>query len=223
MGVGNEVTARSWEAAFDGPTHWFDNFPCGDRHAAPEAKDFEAARRSFLFFASRAQVKKGLDLTLEVFARNASLELFVCSDFKGERDFEAAYRKELYETSNIHALGWTDVQGEAFADVARRCGYVIHPSCSEGQAGAVVQCMASGLVPVITPETGLDLEDYGVLLGDDSLDAIERVVLEAAERPAAELRERSLAARDAVATRYTEDAFVRRFREIVTAVVAQRA
>jgi glycosyltransferase involved in cell wall biosynthesis len=217
VGNGNRTTAESWEETFSGPTYWFDAFPPGDRHEAPSGKDREAARRSFLFFASRNQMRKGLDLALEGFAQTPELELHVCSNVEREEDFARAYARDL-AAPNVTVHGWTDVQGDHFAELVRRCGWVLHPSCSEGQAGAVVQCMASGLVPVLTPETGLDVDGFGSLLHEETPEALAELVRACAETDAGELGDRAAAAYDVAHTRHTEDAFAERFRGVVGAL-----
>ena len=76
---------------------------------------------SFLFIASHGQVHKGLDLVLESFASRPYLELFVCSMFGEEEDFCALYKRELYETPNIHPIGFVDIRGQLFRYIADRC------------------------------------------------------------------------------------------------------
>ncbi len=128
---------------FGGPIYPFNNYSF--RETSPvDWKNYSHARYNFLFFASRSQMQKGLDLLLEVFAKLPHLHLFVCSKFGGEPDFCACYRKELFETLNVHPVGWIPVNGPEYQQLVERCGFVIHPTCSEGQAGSVVQCMHSG-------------------------------------------------------------------------------
>ena len=57
--------------------------------------------------------------------------------------------------------------------------------------------MHAGLVPVITRETGIDEEDFGVLFGGDELEDVERTVLGAVDREPEWVRERAAGARRA--------------------------
>ena len=77
----------------------------------PEGKDFEACRRHFLWFGSHGFVHKGLDLVLDAFAEMPDYHLTVCGPIREEieKDFEKAFYKELYQTSNIRTLGWVDI------------------------------------------------------------------------------------------------------------------
>lgn len=98
----------------------------------PENKDFEACRSNFLWFGSGGFVHKGLDLVLEAFAQIPEHHLYVCGPLLKEKDFVKAYYKELYQTPNIHAVGWVDVDGPAFREIANKCLGLVYVSCSEG-------------------------------------------------------------------------------------------
>ena len=219
VSIGNEFIMSTWKEVFDGPTYSFNN--CGFRGTGfPfDSKDFEMARKNFLFFASGSQVQKGLDLLLEIFPKHQSLHLYVCSPFKNERDFCACYRKELFETTNIHPVGWVRVNSPEFYDLARTCAYVIHPTCSEGQPGSVVQCMYAGLIPLVTKEAGIDTEDFGVPFSGDSLEEIERVIIEVSELKENWHREHSVRTRRIAEVKYSENALVEKWRGILTEIL----
>jgi len=155
---------------------------------------------------------------LEIFPRHPDLTLHICSPFRIETDFCTAYKAELFETGNVRPVGWTQVNGNSFCELVRTCATVILPSCSEGQAGSVVQCMYAGLMPIVTLETGIDTEDFGITIERDSLAEIERVIVEVSQRAASWHRERSIRTRQVSETKYHEDAFINRWREILTAV-----
>ena len=142
----------------------------------PEGKDFEACRRHFLWLGSHGFVHKGLDLVLEAFAAMPEYHLTVCGPTKGEvekefekvlyveKDFEKTFYKELYQTSNIRTVGWVDVASPEFMQIANDCIGLINPSCSEGEGGAVVGCMHAGLIPIVSYESGVDIDAFGFLL-----------------------------------------------------------
>jgi glycosyltransferase involved in cell wall biosynthesis len=222
VGVGNHFNMDTWRSMFDGPLHGFNNFALRRGVFALDGKDFDSARRHFLFFASRSQMQKGLDLLLEIFPRHPDLHLYVCSQFADEDDFCACYRKELFETPNVHPIGWLGVDQPAFRQLVHTCAFVIHPSCSEGQPGSVVHCMHSGLIPLVTREAGIDTGDFGVTFADDSLDEIEQVILDVSRQPTEWLRQRSEATRRIASEQYSEDAFARRWRSIVSEILTRR-
>jgi len=180
----------------------------------PEDKDFERARRHFVWFGSDGFVHKGLDLVLEAFARMPDLHLTVCGPLEREPEFVAAFRKELYETPNIETLGWVDPGGQRFGEVVKRSVAIVYPSASEGQSGAVVTCMHAGLIPIVSYETGVDVGDFGYVLPDCSIESIREGVQRLAAMPAEELRERAMATWRHARAFHTSEAFARRYRQI---------
>jgi glycosyltransferase involved in cell wall biosynthesis len=220
--LGNEVTAGSWREVGARSVVAFNNHGFPDTEFVSPGKDFGTARRHFLYYAGQSQVQKGLDLLLEVFPRRPDLHLYVCSAFESEPDFCEAYRKELYETPNVHPVGWVQVNGPQFLELTRRCASIVHPSCSDGQASAVVQCMHAGLIPLVTRETGIDSEDVAVTLADDSLAEIEGALVDVARRPVAWHEEQSGRTRQVAEARYSEEAFRRRWRALLEELLAAR-
>ena len=217
IGIGTPETTGTWRHASTAPIHHFDTAVV--ESPPVHGKDFERARRHFLFFASRTQVLKGLDLLLEIFPRHPELHLHVCSYFQYEREFCACYRRELLETPNIHAVGWITLNGPEFRRVVSECAWIVHPSAVEGQASSVVQCLASGLIPIVTRETGVATDEVGLTFASDSLEDIERTILEAARCPIAEVASASGRARHLAETRFSQTAFMTRWRAILEDVL----
>jgi hypothetical protein len=136
--------------------------------------------RNFIFLASGGQVHKGLDLLLEVFSLHPELHLYVCSSFKGERDFCKLYKKELFETQNIHPVGFLDITGKRFREIAASCAWMLLPSCAEALAGSVAVAMSVGLTPVVSHASGYP-SDQVVLMSDCKIETIEKLVLNLSE------------------------------------------
>jgi glycosyltransferase involved in cell wall biosynthesis len=222
IGFGNEFIMNTWKEVFNGPTYAFNNYGFDGTEFPLDSKDFATARHNFLFFASHSQVQKGLDLLLEIFPRHPELHLYVCSDFEKEKDFCACYHKELYKTPNIHAMGWVTVNSSVYYELVRKCAYVVHPTCSEGQPGSVVQCMYSGLIPIVTREAGIDTEDFGITFLDDSLEEIERLIIEISQLPESWHRTLSTRTRRISEEKYSESAFMNRWRNFLTAIIDKR-
>lgn len=221
VGLGNDLIMSTWKEVFEGPIYGFNNYGYKETRFTIESKDFARARRNFLFFAGGSQILKGLDLLLEIFPRHPDLHLYVCSPFKNETDFCSCYHKTLYETPNVHPIGWIRVNSDKFYELVQRCAYVIHPSCSDASPGSVVQCMYSGLVPLVTRETGIDTEDFGLTFIDDSLEEIERVVLEVSQLPEDWHRTHSIRTRKTAEEKYSEDAFMRRWRTVLEELLSR--
>ncbi len=221
IGLGNQHTAGSWAQATDAVIYFLNNYGFASTRAEIESKKYESARKGFVFFASGPQLNKGLDLLLEVFPKHPALQLYVCSGFRIERDFCSCYRKELFETPNIHPIGWVQVNSDEFYSVMTKSAFIIHPTCSEGQPGSVVQCMSAGLIPLVTKECGIDTEDFGVTIGGSGLDEIEAIIQEMSEKSAEMLKSISKRVVAVCAMRFDEQHFVERWREIVHAIEMQ--
>jgi len=138
-----------------------------------ENKEFDKIRKNFLWFGSSGMVHKGLDLVLDTFCELPEYHLTVCGPVKQEPDFERAYHKELYNTPNIRTLGLINVTSNQFLNVVTQNVALIYPSCSEGQSGSVITCLHAGLIPIISYESGVDIDDFGILLKKCSIDEIK--------------------------------------------------
>jgi glycosyltransferase involved in cell wall biosynthesis len=158
----------------------------------PDDKDWDACRKRYVWFGNHGFLLKGLDLVLEAFERMPDYHLTVCGPLNREQEFCDAYRTQLFETPNIAAVGFVDVASPQFLELTSRCVGLIYPSASEGQSGGVVMCMQTGLIPVVSNESGVDVEAFGVVLDECSIDGIQRAIRHLSSLPARELEERSL-------------------------------
>lgn len=134
----------------------------------------QGSRDNWLFFNGGGNVHKGLDLVLEAFAGLPDQNLYVRQNLQPE--FEAAYRKELYGTPNIHVLRYLQRPDKDFYDLMNTCQFVITPSCAEGQPGSVLECMAHGLIPVLSKECNIDTDYIGETLKENTVQEIRNVV-----------------------------------------------
>jgi glycosyltransferase involved in cell wall biosynthesis len=173
----------------------------------PGGKSFDDTRRRFLFFSSHGLVHKGLDLVLEAFARMPDLQLTICGPLDEERAFVDAYRKELYGTANIKAIGWIDVTSQRFVEIANTCVAVVLPSCSEAGAASTIEAMHAGLVPIVTLESSVDLGDFGVLLKRATVEDVVCEVSRVATMAPSEVRQRARAAWEYARSNHTRERF----------------
>jgi glycosyltransferase involved in cell wall biosynthesis len=142
----------------------------------PDKKDFEACRNNFIWMGSSGVVNKGLDLVLEAFTELPDCRLSVFGPIDEEKEFEKAYNYELYQSTNIKTIGWVDVNSDLFLDITRNSIALIYPSCSEGQAGAVATCMQTGVIPIVSYESGIDVDDFGILLEKCTIAEIKEAI-----------------------------------------------
>ncbi|MFQ4145139.1 glycosyltransferase [Chlorogloeopsis sp. ULAP02] len=143
----------------------------------PENKNFDACRKHFVWFSSGGLVHKGLDLLLDVFSQMSDYHLTICGPVDKEEDFVQAFYKELYQTPNIHTVGWIDITSHRFREITNSCIGLVYPSCSEGQSGAVVTCLHAGLIPILSYESGVDVHNFGVILQECSITEIKEAII----------------------------------------------
>ncbi|HUF73004.1 MAG TPA: glycosyltransferase [Gammaproteobacteria bacterium] len=185
-------------------------------------KDIEAARHRYLWFGSSGFVHKGLDLVLEAFAGMPDKRLVVCGPFDDEPRFLDAYRKELFETSNIEATGWVDVSGQKFRNIAQSCIGLIYPSCSEGGGGSAITCMHAGMVPLLSRETSVDVGDSGLILTSSDIGEIRARVRALSEEPEERLAARVQASIGIARESHTREIFAAAFARFVDDHLLQR-
>lgn len=217
--LGNGNTYGSY--AFAGKRLYQIPNPSGLRFGPPSGKDFEACRRRFLWLGSAGLVHKGLDVTLEAFARMPDVHLTVCGPVADDPDFERTYRRELYETPNITTQGWTDVTSDTFREIAAQCVGVVNPSAAEACCGSVVNAMQAGLIPIASEQTGIDLgPGTGVVLDEISVPAIERSVRWLSSQTPDVLRSMARTVWQEAQSTYTPEGYRAAFAASIEAIVA---
>lgn len=185
----------------------------------PEDKDFESCRKNFLWFGSGGLVHKGLDLLLEIFVGMPEYHLTICGPIEKEEGFINAYSKELYQTPNIHTIGWVNVESSGFIGITKNCIGLIYPSCSEGQCGAVVTCLQAGLIPIVSSESGVDMGDFGVILKDCSTDEIKNTIQNVSNLPPEELKQMARKAWEFARANHTRERFAEEFKNAILSIM----
>jgi hypothetical protein len=216
---GNENTGESWRKFTDRPLYMFDNYAYKLQTESHVIKNYDEARKHFLYFASGTQILKGLDLLLEIFPRYPELHLYVCGSYENEHEFCHYYRQELLHTPNVHPCGWIGIGSAEYHQITSLCAFTILPSCTEGAAGSVVQTMLAALAPVVTKECGIDIDDFGATFKNGTLVDIEQSILELSGLSSEEVQRRCELSRIAAEERYSEKAFLARWREMIQLVM----
>ncbi len=186
--VGNEFSMDTYRE-FGKPI--FRLFPSSSPNLHLSMDEFnKRSSKEFLYFGGNGNVVKGLDLLLETFSELPQLQLHVCAS--DEKDFNHEYREIIANCKNIHLHGFTEVCGPLFWELTSQCGYAILPSCSEGTATSVTTVMRRGLIPVVTYESGIDIDDFGFLLRDLSIDSLQREIKNISDLPKNEFLSRQV-------------------------------
>lgn len=137
-----------------------------------QEKNLNRCKTRFVWLGGSGAVLKGLDLVLEAFVKMPELHLTVCGPYARESDFFRAYQKELNETNNITSLGWVDTGTRQFEEILETSIGFVYPSASDTNPGAVAVCMHGGLIPIITPQCGVDVSGMGIILEECSIESI---------------------------------------------------
>ncbi len=143
------------------------------------AENYVPVGREFLWFFGSGAVHKGLDLVLEVFAKNKDLTLNIVGGIDKERDFCKGFENELTMLPNIKYHGFLPPSSQKFSDIVRKIFCFIAPSCSEGISPSVASCLQLGLFPIISKFTGVDLPcGCGIYLNELSVNELEKTILD---------------------------------------------
>ena len=181
--------------------------------------DIVRNKHNFIFFASRAQVHKGLDLLLDIFGRDGfPYNLYICSSFMLEKDFCKEYHQELYNRPNIFPIGYININSDKFRELTEKCAYNLMPSCAEGCAGSVLTMMSAGVIPIASDVCGFE-DDEVIMLPDCRIETLERYIMEYAQKPDAWIRERSEYEINIVRTRYSKDSFTKSVHDAMTSLL----
>ena len=130
-------------------------------------------RTNFLWFGSSGLIHKGLDLCLIFFSEHPELTLHICGP--KEEDFFRVFEC-YFRLPNIIFHGFVSVDSSVFLEISTKCVFAILPSCSEGQATALLTAMGTGLIPVATRSTGIDVTKYGYLIEALTVESIAATV-----------------------------------------------
>lgn len=187
-----------------------------------ESKDYSASRKHFLWLGSSGLIHKGLDLVLEAFAQMPDFRLTVCGPIDQEKEFQSAYFKELYETPNIHTAGWIDINSDKFKAIANSCVGLIYPSCAEGQAGAVINCLQAGMLPIISKESGVDVGDYGFILQENSISEIRNIATRVSHLPEDTIKQMSYNAWKYARDNHSGEKYLQEYKKIIGNILATR-
>jgi hypothetical protein len=215
--LGNQFTVETYQYAqkpiFRIPISTCGFYPWDDN------KDFGACSRNFLWFGSAGAVHRGLDLLLETFSEMPDYHLYICGPIDKEMDFIRAYHREMYETENIHMLGWQDVNSPQFELICGKCIGLIYPTCAEGGGGAVINCMHAGLIPIVSYESSVDIGDFGVILKESSIAEIKSSVQMLSTLPAGDLKQRAKKSWEFARKHHTREKFSHEFKKAIKIIL----
>ena len=131
--------------------------------------------KRILFLSGSGLVHKGLDLVIEAIKKlnSPNIELHIMGPY--EQDFFDPLKNQIAELNVVHH-GFKDLRSSITKKIIENCDFLISPSCSEGQSTSVLAGMACGLVPIITEECGVNINENIFSLNSHSINEIAGVI-----------------------------------------------
>lgn len=137
-------------------------------------KDYNTTKHKFVWFGSSGAIHKGLDLLIDVFKMDLSMELYIY----GLNPKDEYLLNKI--TPNIHNCGKINVEDDEFIEqVVNRNSFVVLPSCSEAQSTGVITCMLHGLIPIVSEECQFPNFSFGIQLHGFSVEYLHNKLCEA--------------------------------------------
>jgi len=119
-------------------------------------------------------------------------------------------------------LGFVDVSSEKFKQIAQTCIALIFPSCTELSSGAVITSKHAGLIPIVSKESGVNVDGFGSILVECSISEIKQSILEITTTSAKDLEERSIKAWEHANKHHTKEGFKEDYRNALTFILNQK-
>jgi glycosyltransferase involved in cell wall biosynthesis len=143
----------------------------------PGFKKVTGAKNKFMWFAGYGSFHKGFDLVVEAFLKMPDMELHIFSHIESQPRLYHWFLQITRDAKNIRYHGWAAPDSALFKNYAQLCDAVVFASTSEGGAGAIIQCMQFGLIPIINVSTGIDLANNKFnITGNDPEEEITSII-----------------------------------------------
>jgi hypothetical protein len=182
-------------------------------------KNWELARRNFLYYGSTGNIQKGVDLLIEAFAQEPSCHLHLYAPL--EPEVLQAYRHELAAPNIHYARPWRFLTS-GFARLLEQCAFtILCGGFATGQSTALIGCLGYGLVPVLNREADIPFTDDGIRIGANDVASVREAIVRASRMPASWLDEARRKTLADFQKYFTPDAFRKSFQTAVERAVKQ--
>ena len=220
--LGNEEVTKTYSPFFKGKIF---NIPASFYKVTIydeiiSSKDFNTAKKHFLWFGSSGMIHKGLDLLLEIFSKREDIQLHICGPLEGEPEFKQTYYNELFKIGNIHYHGFVSLNTVLFKELMQKCAFVVFPSCSEGGGAAVLNvCGNGGVIPLLSKEASIDIDDFGFIFEKIDNESIQAVINQALQLPDQEIKERSIKCYEMISKKHSQINYASDLRKCLTRIL----
>lgn len=182
-------------------------------------KDFKSAKKNFLWFGGGGALHKGLDLLLEIFSKRNDISLHICGLTKSEDKF-IRYFEDKMKLENIYNYGFVDIKSNVFRELMYKCAFTIMPSISEGGAVSTLTTMGNGgLIPIVSKNTGLDINSFGYLHNNNESEEIENKINFVLSLSEKDIIIKSKACLEGIINAYNFDLYFRNISSILNKII----
>lgn len=151
-------------------------------------KQLEENNKNFLWMGGSGLIHKGLDLIINYFVNNPSLNLFIVGPLKSEPDFYNYFNERIALVPNILYSEFLNINSKEFKEILSKSTFILSPSCSEGQSTSVLNVMYNnGLIPIVSKISGIPLENFGIEIESLSYEGLDTAIRKACNIPVSEL------------------------------------
>lgn len=160
--------------------------------ASLERTEPSAAGNRLLYCASDIGLRKGFDVVDGLVRALARHDIDFHLDVVGTAGRHYSRKLERLVADHpgqVVAHGWVSASSREYWEIMRNASFLLAPAVEEGQAGAVLDGMRAGLIPIVSLATGIDFSPLGVLEPALGSESNEDVLLRAMRQTPTELRE----------------------------------
>ena len=126
---------------------------------------FNDSARDFIWIGGNGAIWKGLDLVIEAFKKlKTDSKLHIFGPVENEPGFYNFYKNYFDNNDSIYFHGMVDVNSDHFKEIIKGCAFTVFPGSSEGGASSVLTSMHLGLIPIVTIQSSIDLDNFGILI-----------------------------------------------------------
>ena len=224
IALGNGFSAETYKKSeTQNNVKSLDLFPLSPNPVDASQKDFEKIKRNFVWFASLGAIHKGLDLVIDVFLKRKDINLTICGFNSSETEFFNYYKDVLEnKIGNIRNAGFVHPMSEEFKRLMMNNTGCIMPSLCESGGGGVKCLCDGGLLPIVSKQTGIDVEQYGFQLEEHTTAEIERKIDKVLDTPTDKLKDLSIRVQNDSIARYSYDNYRKQLTKYIEDVIRDK-